>query len=323
MKAKMLLGVCCVLIVCALTGCQLAQEDAGTSADKDRLAGVFITTEYLDLFNMAGYLQDNLSSLPNGDMVVDGNRQKYEGRLYAALRTRTQTNEETGETIEPAEYVFEDMEGIAYFVATVFATAEHDSYSASVVDEGISDGHIGVNISDDQNSTTLEGTIYTTPSSKNNTYYFNPVYQSADGRVYAVSGRGFMVNNAAYSEGSVFAQTLDDTTTVTENGQAKTETSSVKLSLSVVLAPEKISVCQMDADHGILARTEYAPDALPGAFTAEQDTAYFIVETYKRDDTGKLKTSRVLYGADAETMETFSVRADGICVKHWIPIAWQ
>jgi hypothetical protein len=46
------------------------------------------------------------------------------------------------------------------------------------------------------------------------------------------------------------------------------------------------------------------------------------VETYKRDNTGNLKTSREIYDKDAEIIETFFVRADGICIKHGTPIEW-
>lgn len=321
MKRKMMIAVCFALILCALTGCQLAQENAGTSEDK--LVGIFITTEYLDLFGFEDYLNDNLSSFRGGEITVDGNTQKYQGRLYATLTTRILTNEETGETSETEEYVFEGVEGIAYFSPAMPATVQRDSYIASVSDEAISDGHMSLNYGDDENSTTLEGTIYTSPSNKRHTYYFNPVYQNADGSVYVVSGSGFTVNGESYSEGSAYSQTLDATTTVTENGKVRTDSMSITLSISIMFAPEKIVILQMDADSGLLSRTEYAPDAMPRVFMPEADTAYLILETYKRDDTGSPKISRAIYGRDAEKIETFFVRTDGICVKHWTQIMWK
>lgn len=320
MKRKMMIVVCYSLILCTLTGCQLARENAGTNTYEDRLIGIFVTTEYLDLFDFEDYLSDNLSSFKGGEITVDGNTQKYQGRLYATLTTRTLTSEETGETLETEEYVFENIEGIAYYSPTVPATAEHGSYTTSISDEAISDGHRSLNFGDDKNSTTLEGTIYTAPSNKNHTYYFNPVYQSADGSVYATSGDGFMVNNESYSEGSVYSQTLDATTTVTENGKIKEDSISIKLSISVMFAPEKIVVLQMDTDSKLLSRTEHEPDTLPEAFTSEVDTAYLIVETYKRDDTGSLKISREIYGRDDESFATFITRADGVCIKQWTQI---
>ena len=38
-----------VLILLNITGCQLALEDEGDKKSKDRLIGVFVTDEYLDL----------------------------------------------------------------------------------------------------------------------------------------------------------------------------------------------------------------------------------------------------------------------------------
>jgi len=322
MKRKIMIAVCSVLILCLLSGCQLARENAGANAYEDRLIGLFITTEYLDLFDFENYLNDNISGFRDGEITIDGNAQKYQGRLYATLMTRTPTSDEAGGTTEIEEYIFEGIDGIACFSPTVPAADGRDSYIFSMSDEAISDGHMSLNYGDDKNSTTLTGTIYTVPSNMQHTYYFNPVYQSEDGSVYAVSGSGFMVDNEADSEGSVYSQTLDATTTVTENGKSKTESISITLSISVMLEPEKIIVLQMNTESELLSRTEYAPGILPEVLTPEADTAYLVVETYKRDDMGNLKIAREIYGRDNENIETFSVRADGVCVKHWTQIKW-
>lgn len=323
MKCKTLIAVCCALILWALSGCQLALENAGTNAYEDRLVGIFITTEYLDLFDFEGYLNDNISSFKDGEITLEGNTKNYEGRLYATLITSTLTNDETGETAEMEEYVFEGVEGIPYFSPTIPATAERDSYISSISDDAICDTHMEIKAGDNENSTSLKGTIYTAPSSKNHIYYFNPVFQSADGSIYTTSGSGFMANNESISEGSVYSQTLDASTTVTENGKAYTERTSITLSISVMYAPEKIAVLQMDADIGLLSRTEYIPDALPDAITLDALAEYIIVETHKRDDTGSVKISREIYDRNADTISSFSVREDGICTKHLTQINWK
>ena len=88
-----------------------------------------------------------------------------------------------------------------------------------------------------------------------------------------------------------------------------------------MFAPEKIVILQMGSDNALISRNEYKPDAMPTYFTLESGTAYFIVETHKRDDTGNMIVSREIYGRDIESIETFSVRADGVCVKHWTQIS--
>jgi len=124
-----------------------------------------------------------------------------------------------------------------------------------------------------------------------------------------------MVNNEAYSEGAVYAQTLDSTMTVTENGIAKTESTSVKISVNVMFAPEKIVILQMDADSKLLLRAEYKPVEMPDTLVVNPATDYIVVETHKRDEAGKQKITRVVYGSGDENIETFYARPDGICEK--------
>ena len=76
-----------VLIIFSLMGCQLALEDKEDNTDI--LIGVFITEEHLDLFDMEGYLNDNINTLSGGGLInIDKNSSQYQGRLYATLTTR-------------------------------------------------------------------------------------------------------------------------------------------------------------------------------------------------------------------------------------------
>ena len=86
--------------------------------------------------------------------------------------------------------------------------------------------------------------------------------------------------------------------------------------MSVILAPERIVILQMNSDNAMISQTEYKPDEIPKDFALEADTAYLIVETHKRDHTGNVKVYRAIYGRDAETIETFYVREDGVCIKN-------
>lgn len=324
MKRKLIMAVFCALLLCALTGCKLAQENMGTGeVTQDRLIGMFITTEHLDLFDFESYLSDNLGNFTGGDVILEGDTQKYQGRLYATLKPKTMTDAETGRTVETEEYVFENMAGMAFLAPTVPATAEKESYTSSMYDEGITDVHTSHHFGDEKTGMTLEGTFYVTPAVNEHIYYFNPVYQSADGRVYATTGTGFIVHTESYGEYSIYTQTMDATTTVTENGKTKMDSTTIKLSISLMFAPEKIAVLQMDADSKLLSGMDYAPGAMPGTFVPDAATAYLIVETYKRDDTGSVKISRQIYGEDDQNIETFAARADGICVKHWTAIKWE
>lgn len=321
MMNKVFAAFLAVFILFTLTGCQLALEDKGESNSNDRLIGVLVTDEYLDLFDLEGYLNDNFNKFTDGSSImIDGNNSQYEGRLYANLKTRT-LKDETGNTFDTREFVFDDVNGIAYFSATVPATEDEESFTTSGSDEAISDGHMSIHHGDNENKTSLEGTIYISISHATKTRYINPVYQSSDGSVYSTTGSGIMLSGEQ-GEGSVYSQTLEATTTVTENGKSKSESITIKISLSLMFPPKQILVLQMDENSSIISRKEYLPGKLPDTLTPEADTEYIIVESLKRDSESNWITSRSIYDRKNQSLETFYGRDDGICVKQWTNLDW-
>jgi hypothetical protein len=314
-KNKALIFLLCASLLCSLAGCRLAREDLGADARVDRLIGVFLSTEYLDLLDFEGYAGDNLKNLSGGDFVIDGDNRKYQGRLYAA---KTQMDE----TVGGVEYVFEGVEGIAYFAATVRTAPESDSYIATSSGAEIGDSHMALSVGDTENIVTLEGTVYIAATSDSRVYYFNPVYQSADGSVYLMSGDSISLAGELDGEGARYSQTLNETYSETVNGETKTDSISITLAISTMFAPESIVVLQMGADSALLARAEYAPGALPETLSLQKGTAYLVLETHKRDTEGNRLVSRDIYSGGAENLEAFSVREDGICVKHSIELMW-
>lgn len=311
-----------VLILFELTGCQLALEDKGEANNKDILIGVFVTDEYLDLFDTERYLNDNLNKLSGGGLIdMDENNSPYQGRLYATLKTR-ELKDDAGKAINPGEFVFEGAEGISYFAARIPATENEDSFITSGSDEAISDGHTGFSYSDNEDKTTLEGTIYISSDYAGKIRYVNPVYQSADGSVYAVTGNGIMLSGEQ-GEGSVFSQTLEETSTVTENGKSKSVSIYIKISMSMMFPPEQIYILQMDKNSSIISRTEYEPGKLPDSLTPEPDVEYIIVESLKRGPEDNLVISRSLFDKSNETLETFYARDDGICIKKQTNLDWS
>lgn len=321
MKRNLILTICFALIFCALAGCQLAKESTGSSASGDKLIGVFVTTQYLDLFDFDGYMIDNIKNFQGGEITMDNKTtQKYQGRIYATLVPSTYTSEETGETILTHDYTFTDIEGIQFCIPIVQSTEDENSYRSTMTDPALSNVNTSIAVGDDENSITLDGTIFVTTSGNIDKYYFNPVYQSADGSVYVVSGESFSFNNETNSEGAVFSQNLSETTTITENGKTKKDSISINISISSMFAPEKIVVIQMNADNAPVSQTEYKPDTLPDDIALEAVTAYVIVETYKQDGNGTATVSRDIYGRDAKNIETYFARADGFCVKRNIKV---
>lgn len=324
MSRRIIAAFLALLILFAAAGCQLAREDMAEAQSSDRLIGVLITKEYLDLFDFESYLNDNIHKLSaGGSITLDGDTKKYEGRLYATLVTRTLTDPETGSPYEITEFAFEGVEGIPYFCATVQPAGEEHSYTTTGAGDAISDAHTKINSSDEEESISLEGTIYFASAHSNTiTCHINPVFQSPDGRVYATAGSGFM-SSGDQGVGTVFSRTLEGTSTITENGKKKTTHSFIKISLASMLPPKRIVVLQMDEDNSVLSRTEYNPGQLPDTLALDRKAAFLIVETHNQDQEGTWTVSRSLYDKSNESLESFYVRDDGYCVKQRTKLDWD
>ena len=246
--------LCGLLLLLALitgffAGCQLAKEESGENGE-DRMIGVLITTAYLEPFDFVETGDGNDFVQECGEQMVGESAQ--EGRLYAALWTKTLTDEETGKAFTTREYVFEEVDGIAYFAANVPATEEEEGFLGTSTDDAISEGRFDVFEGDEEQRITLEGTIYLSADmGAGRTYYINPVFQSEEGSVYATAGDGIMVDGVQ-TEGNAWSQTMDSTVTLTENGESKKQAFSISLSLSVMDCPEEIVLLQMDEQSNVI-----------------------------------------------------------------------
>lgn len=327
---KKILALCLVFIMSLLiTGCQLALEEESESNDGDRLIGVLITREYLDLTDYEKLINDNLDlfnfennlsgynnaeKLSNGkDIYLDIDTSKYQNRLYARI------------DLEKKDIIFEGVEGAA-FLSAKFPTPEIEDNYISIHSGIVSDGKISVNVGDEEDILSLEGTIYAVPDFSEQSifsFYLNPVYQSSDGRIYAKTGSGSSLGGN--QSGTNYTHTLEESQTITENGKSKKMTTSVKISLAFELSTEKVAVVEMDGKNSVLARKEYTPDNMPESIKPMSNAEYIIVEEYKlkHNPDGEFEVFRSLYDKTSDTIETFYCRDDGFCVKKQTKIEWK
>lgn len=276
-------------IVVLLCGCSLARSDMDASAaSRDRLIGVYVTTEYVDLFDIEGYVSANPSALAGGN-ISTSDAMRYSGRLYAELVDE--------------RYVFPGVDGFAFFMATT----EHEygtSYS-NYTDEGVCGCKLAINTNDNEDSAgealELECTIYgITGRNDRHVIYTNPVYQTADGKVYLTSGHG--ISTSDVGAGALVSQKLTDSTTVTNSeGNAVTNSASVNVHYVIAELPLGYTLIEMDADSREISRREYAPGELPTEYTANDSTAYIIVETRTADS-----SAYTLYSAENTDIVTYA-----------------
>ena len=298
--------ICTMVLLLALTGCQLAKESAPDEGA--RMVGVFITTEFLDLFD---------HSLVGQPIPMHRGRPDFTA-LFQAGRLYAEWDEAVG------EFRFRDVEGFPFFTANSPPHTPNEII-ISHVGEGITSGANRLGFSDNSVSIEMEGTIYIVPGAgAMSLVAMNPVYQTADGRVFVTTGGASMSGHGLDTEGRVFGTTITHTTTETINGVENTHSISVEVNIATMFRPEKILLLQMDEYSQIVLRTEFAPDEMPRSIYMEADTAYVIVETH-RDRPDAFETvvrELVARSRHGQRFSTFMAREDGVLVKSWTEIVW-
>ena len=320
MNKKILAILLTLTIIFSFSGCQLALPDGATEKGQDRLIGAYLSYEHIDLFDFEGYMNDNLT-FAGGEIKIEGDSQKYAGRMYATRKDDVKTASQ-GEKYTETNFVFDEVEGIGMFSPTITDPLNNDlTYISSSGDEGFCDGKFNVKSGDNEDGLELEGTVYISSGDMSSAVYINPVYQSEDGRVYLVSGQGFSFTGDN-NEGGVYTQTITDKVTITENGKSKGYSCSVKVSIATMNPTQKVTIIQMDKDSNILKRTDYKPEEVPMEFLPEGATEYIIVESTKVSFDKSRKTERTLFSKSDDSLWFFK-SGDKVLLKTHTVILWD
>lgn len=279
-----------IAALCALLcGCMLAREDMdAASAPRDRLTGVYITTDYIDLFDIEGYISANPSAL-HGGSISGADSARYGGRLYAELID--------------GRYVFPGVDGLAFFTATT--VQEYGISQHIYTDNGICGGNTAIHQKDgdasSEESLELECTIYgIAGAGKQHTIYINPVYQTAEGDIYLTAGHGTSMSGEP--DGGTCSHKIAESTAATApDGSAITYSTSISVTYAVTKLPVGYTLIEMDASSREIARREYAAGELPPEYAANADTAYIVLEERTTDG-----STYALYSAGNNSMVTYA-----------------
>lgn len=284
-----------------LSGCRLAQPDAGTATGSDLLVGVMLTPKPLDLFDAEAYFRTQ--GIPEDGAVIDDDA-ACQQRLYAA----DQGN---------GSWQFEGIEGFAFFHA-VFS--DENGSCSTMVNSGLSDGSYAVRETDDGSDIEIAGTLYVQPAEPI-AWYFNPVYQDADGHIYLTSGSGFSMGGDN-APGASFMKTLSDNRTATDtDGAAHTSSVRCEVTVAVRALPEQLRLLWMDGSGQVLRRETYAPGQLPAQLDG-RGAAYLIAEL--EDSTGAVERSLVQPDGDGTaTLRSYVPGKWGTLTALDTPVVWD
>ena len=325
LPGKYFAAACMISLVILLGGCTLAVPDAGTDGTSDRLIGAFVTDEYLDLYDMEGYLNDHASSLKDGGSITVESDSRYAGKLLATV------DKSQGEDPSSWKISFGGIEG--EYLLALTEEKDGETYNSTLCSDGIYDVNMNLKSSDTETETELSGTFcYTPTQKKDDTYYVNPVYQTRSGEIYAVTGNGYAKQGVTMDdetgkevpivpdEGKGMAATLSSEDTVTKDGKSQTEKCSVSIQFEVMYQPVRTILYQMDEANQVLKQAEYDPSDVPDSITLEKDTAYVLVETRKEDPDGNILKARELVDCEESAFQEEDGDKTDQILEIWYPL---
>lgn len=313
-RVMILIGAMLVALVLGMTGTvKMINGSVNDPAiPMDCLIGVFVTKDYLDLYEGFDPADDEVGKLGNANDTA---------RLYATIVETPFTNRETGETDVVKQYVFEGIEGMRFLYPKMQSSS--DSYREQTVDEAFSDVHFHIHVTDDSESISLKGTIYITSDVSFDTLYFNPVYQSDAGDVYVVSGDAAVGLDEGFIPGTSMTTKVNATRTKTMEDSEVSDTAEVEVTVSYMDKPTGIAILQFDGDDQLLLRDEYAPETLPETLAMQPGTQYVVIETTTASEDPSASVMRDIFQRSDESFEAFFCRDDGLCVKQSCDIDWN
>ena len=284
-----------ILAVGMLAGCQLASEEKTEDPYQDKLVGVFVTFEPMELgFDIEGWLSDNPGALKDGDMTLEPG----EGMAYQEKRPVTLSDE---------GWIVPGHEGISV------GRYWNGEYWTGFSGEGICEMNSNIATGDDGDNIKVEGTVYF-PADAEVMLCTNPVYQTPEGEFYVVQGQSFHSNVGTGS----MSQSVRDEKNWTENGTSHTFCAEFKTTVQGVALAEKVVLVWMTADHTEVSRAEYDPNALPESVTPAEGAAYLIVEEIAEEN-----ITRKLYQPEDEQITVYYQGEQPWCMPQLTEIEWS
>ena len=281
-----------ILAICMLAGCQLASEEKTEDPYQDKLVGVFVTFEPMELgFDIEGWIEDN--------GITDGAEISMEESL--------QYQEKRPVTLSDEGWIVPGHEGISV------GRYWNGEYWTGFSGEGICEMNSNIAAGDDGDNIKVEGTVYF-PADAEVMLCTNPVYQTPEGEFYVVQGQSFHSNVGTGS----MSQSVRDEKTWTQDGTAYTFCAEFKTIVQGVALAEKVVLVWMTADHAEVRRAEYDPNALPESVTPAEGAAYLIVEEIAGEN-----ITRSIYQPEDEQITIYYQSEQPWCLPDMAQIHWE
>ena len=297
-RHKAIQAVSLVMTAMLLSGCRsLAREDLDLG--QDRLAGIFITENYI----------------PPGEPVLEtdmyGNitfRESDPNKFYGSFQSQD------GAFLPVS---FPGLEGYGVYNLQVEEEETRQISRYSTCDDFFTDCHITV--SEDEEC--MESSLYV-PADLSMQYYFNPVYQQADGQIYLLPGSGISSTDG-FTGGQKWSQSLAQSSSLTENGAEYSKTYRFTVNIISADSPADTELLFMDDSHRV--RGQLTQAQLDALFLDERqlelpaETAYLIL--CQKQSSGE-PDNRFLFNYGTETLEYMTAQEDAPLLTRRLQLIW-
>lgn len=301
MKKSFLLMALCLLCL-LLSGCSLAAApDPDIEPQGDTFAGVFVNLQSTA----------DASTPPFGNAEADD-----EGRIYATKTQANYTSEDSGLSQKSVEYDFSHVQGCGMFM---YKRAGSGSiFSSSGKTSMLSDLKYGVVSTDDENSDTIDVTVYLTPSFSG-VMHFAEIYADSEGDLYISPD---VESIPVSSQMAGYKKALSHEITTISDGKEMPTLFTCTVNLDVATPTQSLTLVQMSGDNTVIARDSFEVRALASELAVSSETEYIIATTISLAPDGSKQTAReILTGLDSSY--SFYYESEGICLPNAIFLNWE
>lgn len=284
----------------AYAGVPLALAEAETKAGEDRLAGIFVTTDYIE----PGMPHVDVNA--RGEIVI---KEQAPDKIYGTVNDRTDRNQ------PPVS--FPGLEGFGIYCLQFWEDASQ-AFSYYWTADNI---FAGLNFSALDEEDLVEASFYVksgTPCA----YYFHPVYQQEDGQAYLLPGSGISSDSF---DGFRYSYSLSQS--VSRNWNGTEETKGYRYSVTVIGAdaPGDTELLFISRDGKMLR--SLSGEELEARFQSDMpqleipaDVAYLILRQTKN---GSSEYTHTLFDRGAECLEYMVAAEDRFLHPRNLSLTWM
>lgn len=284
------------LLVCLLSGCQLAKVEETLSevpdglpsiVEEERLIGVLISLDNTETF-------------------------KGEEKIYATKTSFSESNE----GLTGWNYQFEQPN---VYVDFVIAGFEQQGEQLFFNDTGGIHGFAHILYADDKEEMKMETQFYLVNQNQQIMISLNPIYLNQKNEVYAQSsgGMGFFLDSTNH-ESNVGSQTINQTLVRTVDGKETKLIAELKMDIISLQPMDSYVVSEINSKHKLISQKSYPMNFDWNSLKTRSETEYLIVE----QKNGSEVLKREVISKGQESFSIFDVDQQKVGIQKMITIEW-